>query len=46
VGTVFGICGASYLKQGQSIFMLPFRNAGDNAILSVKDPIGACALTQ
>lgn len=46
VGTVFGICGASYLKQGQSTLILPFRNAGDDAILSVKDPIGACSLTE
>lgn len=46
VGTVFGICGASYMKQGESVLILPYRNAGDNAILSVKDPIGACSLTQ
>lgn len=46
VGTVYGICGASYIRDGENVLILPFRNAGDGAILTVKNPIQSCSLSQ
>ncbi len=44
VGTVYGVCGASYLDSGNGIVILPYRNAGTSNLLVPKDPIAGCSL--
>lgn len=45
VGTVYGVCGANYVREGERVGLLPFARAG-NTPLVVTDPILGCALVQ
>lgn len=46
VGTVYGLCGASYIEHQNDILILPYKNAGSDNHLVPKNPVAGCSLTQ
>jgi len=45
VGTVYGVCGANYVKEGPGVGVVPFSKAGNTPLL-VTDPTLGCAIRQ